>query len=126
MAGQNYLLNMFGDSDKLDGTNYPMWAYMMKHVLVAKQLWGYVCGSEVRPAGPVAQNASASSSSSTVTSGSSTSAPPPPPTADQLRWDGRDAQAHALIALSCKGQVIPHIRSCTTAKDAWDKLGSLY
>ena len=35
--------------DNLDGTNYPMWTYMMKHVLVAKKLWLYVCGDEKRP-----------------------------------------------------------------------------
>ena len=36
--------------DKLDGTNYPMWAYMMRHVLVAKQVWDIVIGSDESPA----------------------------------------------------------------------------
>ena len=35
----------------------------------------------------------------------------PPPTVDQIRWDGRDAEAHALIALSIKCTIIPHIES---------------
>ena len=39
------------------------------------------------------------------------------PNAEQLHWDGRDAQAHALIALSVKRAIIPHIRSCKIAKD---------
>ena len=46
----------------------------------------------------------------------------PPPTVDQTRWDGRDAQAHALIALSVKRTIIPHIWSCKSAKDAWNTL----
>ena len=50
----------------------------------------------------------------------------PPPTVDQTRWDGRDAQAHALIALSVKRTIIPHIRSCKSAKDAWNTLARLY
>ena len=47
------------------------------------------------------------------------------PTAEQLCWDGRDAQAHALIAFSVK-RATPHIRSCKIAKDAWDTLTTLY
>ena len=31
-----------------------MWSYMMKHVLVAKNVWQYVCGNEVRPPSPLA------------------------------------------------------------------------
>ena len=38
MAEQNNILGMLNAEDKLDGTNYPMWAYMMRHVLVAKKL----------------------------------------------------------------------------------------
>ncbi|MDM1593370.1 retrotransposon gag domain-containing protein, partial [Escherichia coli] len=49
-----------------------------------------------------------------------------PPTVEKTRWDGRDANAHALIALSVKRGIIPHIRSCKTAKEAWDALASLY
>ena len=32
------------------------------------------------------------------------------------RWDGKDVQAHALIALSVKRNITPHIRSAKTAK----------
>ena len=38
----------------------------------------------------------------------------PPLTAEQICWDGKDAQAHALIALSVKRAIIPHIFSCKT------------
>ena len=46
--------------------------------------------------------------------------------AEELCWDCRDAQAHALITLSVKLAIIPHIRSCKTVKDAWDILTTLY
>jgi len=53
-------------------------------------------------------------------------APPPhvlpPPIVEQTRWDGKDAQAHALIMLSVKRTIIPHIWSCKIAKDAWNTL----
>ena len=45
---------------------------------------------------------------------------------EQLCWDGRDAQAHALLALSVKRAIIPHIRSCRTLKEAWDTYATLY
>lgn len=31
------------------GSNYPLWAYMMHHVLVAKEVWNIVQGLDVRP-----------------------------------------------------------------------------
>ena len=49
-----------------------------------------------------------------------------PPTPKQVEWDGRDAQAHALIALYVMHAIIPHILSCEYAKDAWDTLAHLY
>ena len=35
--------------DKLDRNNYPLWAYMMRHVLVSKGFWNIVQGFDVRP-----------------------------------------------------------------------------
>ena len=48
------------------------------------------------------------------------------PTVEQARWDGEDAQAHALIALPVKGNITPHIHSAKIAKQAWDTLAHLY
>lgn len=116
MASNNDLFGMLQSEDKLDGTNYPMWSYMMKHVLVVKQLWNIVADVNKRPDGSTSNVTDASSSSSVVSS-------PSPPTQDQLRWDGKDSQAHALSALSL---IVMHIRSCTSSKQAWDVLASLY
>ena len=40
---------MLAAEDKLDGNNYPMWAYMMHHVLVAKGVWTIVQGNDKQP-----------------------------------------------------------------------------
>ena len=47
-------------------------------------------------------------------------------TFEHVHWDGKDAQAHALLALSVKCVIIPHIHSCKTLKEAWDTLATLY
>ena len=38
----NDVFRMLSADDKLDGTNYPMWAYMIRHVLVSKGFWNVV------------------------------------------------------------------------------------
>ena len=49
MAENSDLSRMLSAKDELDGNNYPMWAYMMHHVLVAKGFWNIVQGFDVRP-----------------------------------------------------------------------------
>ncbi|MCO5606081.1 hypothetical protein L7F22_060268 [Adiantum nelumboides] len=97
MADNNTnVFKMFVAEDKLDGDNYPMWTYMMQHVLVSKGIWNIVQGIDVCPgsvdegtiedvAGPSARIVVAR----VVL-----------PTAEQAHWDVKDVQAHALIALS--------------------------
>ncbi|MCO5594089.1 hypothetical protein L7F22_048110 [Adiantum nelumboides] len=123
MADNNIdVFKMFAAEDRLDGDNYPMWAYMMQHVLVSKGVWNIVQGIDVHPgivdiakvvdvAGPSTRTAAARSVL---------------PTAEQARWDVKDAQAHALIALSVKRTITPHICSTKSAKQAWDILVGLY
>ena len=121
----NDIFRMLAIEDKLDGTNYPLWAYMMHHVLVAKGLWNIVQGYDVRPivAGTSTDDAGAAED---VAGTSLLARSVPPPTAKQIRWDGRDAQAHELIDLLVKCFFIPHIRSCKIAREAWDVLCTLY
>ncbi|MCO5561127.1 hypothetical protein L7F22_014748 [Adiantum nelumboides] len=84
MADNNIdVFKMFAAKDRLDGNNYPMWAYMMQHVHVSKGVWNIVQGID-------------------------------------------DAQAHALIALSMKRTITPHICSAKSAKQAWDIMAGLY
>jgi hypothetical protein len=132
MAESSDVFHMLSVEDKLDGTNYPLWAYMMRHVLVAKGLWNIVQGVERRPVTHATTGTTNTCDGSTRADedGVEDDIPQIPvcanvsvaPIAEQIRWDGRDAQAHALIPLSVKRAIIPHIRSCRTAKDAWDTL----
>ena len=88
------MFGMLQADDKLDGTYYAMQSYMMKHVLVAKQLWNIVADVDRRP------GSSSISHSSIVTDGLSASSidvTPSPPTHEQLRWDGKDAQLMRLL-----------------------------
>ena len=105
VADNNDVFRMLATEDKLDGTNYPLWAYMMRHVFVAKGLWNIVQGVDVRPiVGRDAANATKTGDIEDVASSSTTAATirAPPPTAKQSRWDGKDAQSHALLASSVK------------------------
>ena len=124
----NDVFRMLAAEDKLDGTNYPLWAYMMRHVLVAKGLWNIVQGYNVHPimAGTPTVNAGAIEDVARTSLLARSIPPPPPPTAEQICWDGKDVQVHALLALSIKHTIIPHICSCKTAKEAWDTLATLY
>ncbi|MCO5609305.1 hypothetical protein L7F22_063531 [Adiantum nelumboides] len=49
MADNNIdVFKIFATEDRLNGDNYPMWAYMMQHVLVSKGVWNIVQGIDVR------------------------------------------------------------------------------
>ena len=56
MGSNNDLFGMLLADYKLDGINYSMWSYMMKHVLVAKQLWNIVADVDKRPGGSSSRN----------------------------------------------------------------------
>ncbi|MCO5553095.1 hypothetical protein L7F22_006617 [Adiantum nelumboides] len=123
MADNNIdVFKMFATEDRLDGDNYPMWAYMMQHVLVSKGVWNIVQGIDVRPGTvDVAEVVDVAGPSTRIAAARSVL-----PTTEQAHWDIKDAQAHALIALSVKRTSTPHIRSAKSAKHAWDILASLY
>lgn len=129
---------MLATADKLHGTNYPVWAYLMRHVLVAKGLWNIVQGDNVRPI-VVASTTRIGTGVGSTSIGVRVLLSmlhvlhllwllflQHNPTAKQLCWDGNDAQAHALLALSIKRAIIPHIRSCKTLKEAWDTLATFH
>ena len=43
------IFGVLTQEDKLDGTNYSLWSFMVKNLLVAKNLWDCVFGDEVCP-----------------------------------------------------------------------------
>ena len=84
---------MLAAEDKLDGTNYSLWAYMIRHVLATKGLWNIVQGYDVCPivvgtstddVGVVEDVAGSSLLARSIP-------PPPPPIVEKIHWDGRDA-----------------------------------
>ena len=90
MANNNDVFCMLTTEDMLDGTNYPLWAYMMRHVLVAKGLWNIVQGIDVRPASVAVEVVDATGAvddgtcTSTGTGAGSSTARDPPPTLEQI------------------------------------------
>lgn len=104
------------EADKLDRSNYALWSFMLRNILVGKGLWDIVSGDEVRrvtsPGTPSSQGSISSSSH--------------PLTEEQRKFDCRNAQALSLISLSVKRHIMETIKSCTSSKDAWDKLSSMH
>ena len=43
------IFGVITNKDKLDGTNYSLWSFLVRNVLVAKILWDYVSSDEVHP-----------------------------------------------------------------------------
>ena len=76
MSDNNDVFRMLVAENKLDGTNYPLWAYMMHHVLVAKGLWNVVAGNDVCPLSCTDNATSASTVEDEA--GTSTMVEPPP------------------------------------------------
>ena len=80
---------MLAAENKLNKKNYPLWSYMMRHVLVEQELCNVVIGVEVPPpsrekfAGNVEDDLGASSSMTALIVVLATQ--------EQRRWDGRDA-----------------------------------
>jgi|SRR5579859_1663142 len=82
----------------LEGSsNYRTWKFSMKMVLLAKDLWGVVDGSEVKSSGDAA-----------------------------TEWEKKNQKALAYISLSLTSIEQHHILDCTVAKMAWDILEKLY
>ncbi|MCO5591344.1 hypothetical protein L7F22_045326 [Adiantum nelumboides] len=105
MANNNtYLFKMFAAEDRLDGDSYPLWAYMMEHVLVSKDVLNIVQGNDVCLGSVDVDEVEDAAGLATRIAAARVVLP----IAEQARWDVKDAQAHALIALSVKRTITPH------------------
>ncbi|MCO5564651.1 hypothetical protein L7F22_018317 [Adiantum nelumboides] len=95
---------------------------MMQHVLVSKGIYNIVKGIDVRlgskDVDKVEDVASLAARIVAVRFDL--------PVAEQACWDVKDKQAYALIVLSMKCTITPHICSAKSAKQAWDILAGLY
>ena len=122
-TNSNEVFGMLTQEDKLDGTNYSLWSFTVRNLLVAKGLWDYVTSDEERP-GNVALDKPPQGLARGR--GQAKVAAPAAPTVKQKRWSSHDAQALLVISLSIKRSMVPHIQSCKTSKAAWDVLENMF
>ncbi|MCO5611356.1 hypothetical protein L7F22_065609 [Adiantum nelumboides] len=97
MADNNTnVFKTFAAEDRLDGDNYPLWAYMMQHVLVSKGIWNIVQGIDVSPGfEDVGDVDDVAGFGDRVTSARAVFLE-----TGQTHWDIKDAQAHAWDILA--------------------------
>ena len=82
--------------DKLDGSNWMTWKFQVRHLLLAKGLWGVVDGSETLPEDSSAQV--------------------------HAEFEKKEQKALSTIALAVSTPQLYLITSCEKPKDAWDAL----
>ena len=82
--------------DKLDDSNWMMWKFQMRHLLLAKGLWGHVDGSET-----LAEDANA---------------------ATQAEFRKKSQKAFSTIIMAICTPQLYLVTSCDDPKDTWDKL----
>lgn len=83
--------------DKLDDNNYVTWCIQMKSVLVHSDLWGVTCRREVKPEG-----------------------------AGEAAFETKNEKALASVLLCVRPTQLNHVKSCTTAAHAWNKLKEIH
>jgi len=83
--------------DKLSSKNYSTWKFKLKHLLIAKELWGYVDGSIIEP----------EESASVQT---------------KLDYTKKSSKAMSIIVLSVSDDLLYLITSCAEPKQAWGTL----
>ena len=86
--------------DKLGGANWATWKFQMKHLLLAKELWGVVSGSETLEEGADAEVRS--------------------------NFEKKSQKAFSTLALAIGTAQLYIVTSCDTPKEVWDALRSHY
>jgi len=88
----------------LDGTNYRSWAFALKMLLKAHELWEVIEDEELEMLEDGEKKKKM----------------------DAPKWKKKDQLALSTIALSLKPSEQEHIHGCATARAAWDCLKGLY
>ena len=83
--------------DKLSSMNYTTWKFKLKHLLIAKELFGYVDGTTTAPANTAEETV-------------------------KVAYNKNSSKALSHIVLSVSDELLYLITECETAKEAWDKL----
>ena len=97
----------------LDGTNYRSWAFSMKMLLKAHELWEVIEDEEELVEG---EQDSGNVSGVAAKKGKQAEA----------KWRRKDQLALSNIALALKPSEQEHIYNCSMAKDAWNSLKEIY
>jgi len=104
MATSGITASVFERIAALDGTNYRSWAFALKMLLKAHELWEVIEDEEFGTLDEEAQKKKM----------------------ETPKWKRKDQLALSNIALALKPSEQENIYNCTTAKEAWDCLKGLY
>lgn len=86
---------------KLDGSNYSMWKFGITFLLQAKELTGFVLGTEDEPDKETKLN-------------------------DWKTWMKKSSQAAVILLSSVEKKLHPNLINCSTPQEIWDKIKVLY
>src|SRR4051812_26137853 len=84
--------------ERLNGTNYSLWKFRMRMILIKEKTWDVTSGKMTAPTDAKALKA----------------------------WTTRDQDALASICLAVSDSEMSHLTKCETAFEAWMKLQSIY
>ena len=98
--------------ERLSTTNYRTWVVQMEMILIRHDRLEYVDGTTTCPI--------------PVTPAGSPVGTAPTNAADIFAWKTNDAKARSDLILSLGARQIQLIRSCSTSKEIWDTLKSIY
>lgn len=88
----------------IDPSQWMVWKFQVRVNLMASELVEYINGTKVEPAEAAAVTYAA----------------------DVANWRKNDAKAQKVIVNSCGSNILIHLCNCTTSKQMWDKLHSVY
>src|SRR5579862_9092423 len=104
-SGGSITTSVFKRIAALDGTNYRSWAFSMKMLLKAHELWEVIEGEEQQSEDRTAIRVTVKK---------------------DAKWKKKDQLALSNIALAVRPSEQEHIHDCGTAREVWDCLKELY
>lgn len=86
-----------GSITRFKGSNFHLWKFQMRAILLGKELMDIVEGTLLKPADTEAANV-------------------------KSEWVKRNSQAFSLLCQALDESILKHVVSCTNSKEIWDKL----
>ena len=97
--------------EKLSSSNYYTWKFHVKMLLIERDLWDIVDGTDAKP----------SSTGSTSESSKKTETDE-----DLQRWMKKDKKAISTISQTINDAELVHVRNAESSHAAWEKLEKVY